>query len=190
MFLVAEGERNADIYRRMVTMYGDHCLAHTAVNKWCNSFREGRQMTLDLPRPGQANKVITNDSIASVNEMNHTIIHKYLGYSKLCVAWVLKHLTLDHQKQRMGFCLQHLIPYEKNTTFLDRIIAGDASWCHLYVLESKKMSMQWKHSSSPSPQKSKAMITAQKVMLSFLFNCRGPLLIEFLPQGRTINSAQ
>ena len=23
-FLVAEGERNADIYRRMVTLYGDH----------------------------------------------------------------------------------------------------------------------------------------------------------------------
>ena len=50
--------------------------------------------------------------------------------------------------------------------------------------------MQWKHSSSPPPQKSKATITARKVMLSFFFDCRGPLLIEFLPQGSTINSAQ
>ena len=50
--------------------------------------------------------------------------------------------------------------------------------------------MQWKHISSPPARKSKATITARKVMLSFFFDCRGPLLIEFLPQGSTINSAQ
>ncbi|XP_035227713.1 histone-lysine N-methyltransferase SETMAR-like [Stegodyphus dumicola] len=33
-------------------------------------------------------------------------------------------------------------------------------------------------------------ITARKVMLSFFFDSRGPLLIEFLHQGSTINSAQ
>ena len=68
-FLVAEGKRNADIYRRMVTAYDNQCLAHMAVNKCCKSFREGRQTTSDLPKPSQANKVINNDSIASVNEM-------------------------------------------------------------------------------------------------------------------------
>ena len=55
-FLVAEDERNADIYRRMVTVYGDHCLNRTAVNKWCKSFHEGRQTTSDFPRLGQANQ--------------------------------------------------------------------------------------------------------------------------------------
>ena len=69
LFLVAEGEHNADIYQRMVTVYGDHCLSRTAVNKWCKSFREGQQTTSDMPRLDQANKVITNDSIATVNEM-------------------------------------------------------------------------------------------------------------------------
>ena len=51
-FLVAEGERNADIYRRMVTVYDNNCLGLTAVNKRCKNFRERRQTTSDLPRPG------------------------------------------------------------------------------------------------------------------------------------------
>ena len=104
----------------MVTAYDNHCLVYTTVNKCCESFREGWQIT-DLPRPGQVNKVITNDSTASINEMIqanqwvttheishelnlkkglvHTIIHQHLGYSKVCEAWVPKHLNLDdHQK--------------------------------------------------------------------------------------------
>ena len=51
-FLVAEGERNADIYRSMVIAYGDHCLDRTAVNKWCKIFHDGQQATSDLLRPG------------------------------------------------------------------------------------------------------------------------------------------
>ena len=211
-FQVAEGEHNAEIYRRMVTVYGYYCLGRTAVNKWCKSFRKRWQTTWDLPRPGQANKVITNDSIASFNEMIqanrrvttreishelnlskgtvHIIIHQHLWYSKVCAAWALKRLSLDHQKRRMGFCLKHLIRYEEDLAFLDRTVGGDETWCHHYAPESKKTSMQWKHSSSPSPRKSKATITARKVMLSFFFDCRGQLLIEFLLQGSTINSAQ
>ena len=53
-FLVVEGDRNADIYRRIVTAYGNHSLGHMAVNKCCNIFHEGWQTTSDLPR--QANK--------------------------------------------------------------------------------------------------------------------------------------
>ncbi|GBM98457.1 hypothetical protein AVEN_185984-1 [Araneus ventricosus] len=72
----------------------------------------------------------------------------------------------------------------------DATFVGDASWCYNYTPESKKTSMQWKHTSSPPPRKSKATATARKVVLSFFFDCRGPLLIDFLPQGSTINSTQ
>ena len=167
------------------------------------------QITSDLPRPDQTNKVITNDSINEMIQANwrvtiheishelnlrkgtaHTIIHQHLGFSKVCAVWVPKHLTLDDQKWWLGFCLQHLIHYEENPAFLDCIIAGDETWCHHYTSQSKKMNMQWKYSSPPPPRKSKATITAWKVMLSFFFDCHGPLLWEFLLQGSTINSAQ
>ncbi|GBN45050.1 Histone-lysine N-methyltransferase SETMAR [Araneus ventricosus] len=121
---------------------------------------EWRQLISDLTRQCQANIVITNDSIAAVDEMIrvnqrvwtrdisdelnpskatfHTIVHQHLQCSKVCAGWVPKRLTLDHQKQRMGISLQHLIRYEENPEFLARIIAGDESWCHQYTPESKK----------------------------------------------------
>ncbi|GBM80438.1 hypothetical protein AVEN_83026-1 [Araneus ventricosus] len=97
----------------------------------------------------------------------HTIVHQHLQYSKVCAEWVPKHLTIDHQKQRMGLSLLHLIRYEEDPAFLERIVVGDESWCHHNTSESKKTSMQWKHTSSPPPRKSKATTTARKVMLSF-----------------------
>lgn len=208
-FLVPEGQCNADIYQRMVRVYGDYCLGCTAVNKWCKSFHEGgkqHQICQDrakqikesamiplLPLIQANQKVMTCEISHKLNLSKgtvHTIIHKHLGYSKVHAAWVPKHLTLDHQKRRMGFCLQQLIRYEENPAFLDCIAAGDETWYHYYTPESKKTNMQWKYSLSPPRQKLKATITARKVMLSFIFDCHGPLLIEFLTQGSTINSAQ
>ncbi|GFT85762.1 uncharacterized protein NPIL_340231 [Nephila pilipes] len=81
-------------------------VGRTAVNKLCKSFCEGRQTISDLPRPVQANIVITDDSIATVDAMIkdnqrvrtcdisdeldlskgtvHTIVHQHLQYSKAC----------------------------------------------------------------------------------------------------------
>ncbi|GBM98459.1 hypothetical protein AVEN_185985-1 [Araneus ventricosus] len=99
------------------------------------SLRFGRQTIPDLPRPDQANIVITNDSIAAVDDMiraNRRVrtrdisdelnlskgtVHQHLQYSKVCAEWVPKHLTIDHQKQRMGLSLQHLICYEEDPAF-------------------------------------------------------------------------
>jgi len=35
--------------------------------------------------------------------------------------------------------------------FLKRIVTGDETWIHHYDPESKQQSMQWKHTTSPSP---------------------------------------
>ncbi|GBN22451.1 hypothetical protein AVEN_162267-1 [Araneus ventricosus] len=82
----------------------------TAANNWCKSFREGRQTISDLPRPDQANIVITNDSIAAVDEVTranrrvrirdisdelnlskgtvNTIVHQHLGVYSGTPGWV------------------------------------------------------------------------------------------------------
>ncbi|KAF8793417.1 hypothetical protein HNY73_004899 [Argiope bruennichi] len=53
--------------------------------------------------------------------------------------------------------------YHENPSFLERIIAGDESWCHHYEPETKWDSIQWKHTSSPSPKKFKAVSSAGKI---------------------------
>ncbi|GFT89015.1 uncharacterized protein NPIL_501161 [Nephila pilipes] len=69
-FLVAEGERNVDIYRRMVAVYGEFSLGQAAASKWCKSFREGWQTISDLSRPSQANfEIIIDDSTATFDAM-------------------------------------------------------------------------------------------------------------------------
>ncbi|GFU00566.1 hypothetical protein NPIL_360831 [Nephila pilipes] len=51
------------------------------------------------------------------------------------------------------------------------------------------MNIQWKHTLSPPPEQSKAILAATKVMSTSLFNYHWPFLIDLLQQKFTINSA-
>ena len=41
-----------EMYTRMKAVYGDYSYPFTAVVEWCNKFRQGREPTKDLSRPG------------------------------------------------------------------------------------------------------------------------------------------
>ena len=139
-------------------------------------FRHGRVSTADMPLPGQAHVVITQESIATVNSLVRenrrittleiadslsvskgtvdTIFHEHLQYSKVCVRWVPKHLTEDQKCLRMGVCFQHLLRYRtEGNNFLSRILACDETWCHFFDPATKQMSMEWRHSGSLRPKK-------------------------------------
>ena len=68
-FLSAEGVSGTDIYSRMKNVYGTERMSRTAVFRWCSDFRHGRVSTADMPRPGQAHMVITQESITAVNSL-------------------------------------------------------------------------------------------------------------------------
>ena len=129
-FLSAEGVSGTDIYSRMKNVYGTECMSRTAVFRWCSDFRHRRVSTADMPRPGQAHVVITQESIAAVNSLVgenrrittweianslsvskgtvDTILHERLQNSKVCPQWVPKHLTEDQKCLRMGGPMGHL----------------------------------------------------------------------------------
>jgi len=67
-----------------------------------------------------------------------------------------------------------------------RIATGDETWIHHYDPESKQQSMQWKHTSSPSPRKFKVQASAGKIMRTTFWDAEGILLIDFMPQKVTI----
>ncbi|KAJ4447223.1 hypothetical protein ANN_09226 [Periplaneta americana] len=102
----------------------------------------------------------------------------------------LAYLTEKQKTNRMAASLGHSQRYhEEEYAFLSCIVTGDESWCYHFEPESKRQSQQWKHMDSPPPKKSKAMHTSSgKVMLTFFFDSRGPLLVEFLEHGATINA--
>ncbi len=56
----------------------------------------------------------------------HTIVHNELDPLKLNACWVLKNLTEEHQKVRMGMALDLLTLYHhEGETLFDRIVTGD-----------------------------------------------------------------
>ena len=90
----------------------------------------------------------------------------------------------------MAHCIDHLQCYARDgNEFLARVVAGDESLYHHFELESKQQSLQWKHPGSPpQKKKSKAIHTsAGKVMLTSFFDKDGPILIDFLQHGTTVN---
>ena len=98
-FLSAEGVCGTDVYSRMKNVYGTECMSRTAVFRCCSDFRHGRVSTADMPRPGQAHVVITQESIAAVNSLvrgNHRIttqeIADSLSVSKGTVDTILMNI--------------------------------------------------------------------------------------------------
>ena len=213
-FLSAEGVAPVQIHRRMVAVYGENSLSYSRVKVWAGRFRAGRESLSDDPRPGQSHRKIHEDSIRRVNDAVqsnrritedeiaakvdvshgsvHTILHKHLQYRKICAQWVPKQLSEQQKHERVEAAEAHLARHSaEGDTFLHRIVTGDESWCLHFDPEGRRASMEWKHSSSPPAKKVKAAICGgRKVMLTFFFDYRGPLLVEFLGQGMTINAAR
>ncbi|GBO33015.1 hypothetical protein AVEN_236748-1 [Araneus ventricosus] len=111
----------------MKEVYGEQCLARCTIFRWCQRYEAGRVNIKDLPRPGQAH-IVTNSAMTSaVNELIrqnrritireiavelsirkgtvHHIIHKKIGYGKVCAQWVPKHLSENRKMARRSVCL-------------------------------------------------------------------------------------
>lgn len=80
---------------------------------------------------------------------------------------------------------------QQGDTFVDQIITGDETWvCH-FTPETKRKFMEWHYSRSPTrtrPYKFKQLFSMKKVMASMFWDQKGLLLVDFLPQGMTINA--
>ena len=85
--------------------------------------------------------------------------------------------------------LNHLQRYaEEGDNFLNRIFPGDETCVLHYTPESKQQSMAWKHPQSPVKKKFRTAPSVHKVMLTSFWDCRGPLALDFIPRGATINA--
>ncbi|KAL4126639.1 hypothetical protein QTP88_010851 [Uroleucon formosanum] len=74
--------------------------------------------------------------------------------------------------------------------FLKSIVTGDETWVAHYTPETKRQSEQWRHTTSPSTKKFKTTISAKKIMAPVFWDNKDIILIEYLPQGETINAAR
>ncbi|GBM54582.1 hypothetical protein AVEN_150972-1 [Araneus ventricosus] len=111
----------------MKEVYGEQCLARCTIFRWCQRYEAGRVNIKDLPRPGLAHVTTNSATISAVDELTrqnrrittretavelsiskrtvHHIIHRKLGYGKVCAQWLPKHPSDNQKTARMGVCL-------------------------------------------------------------------------------------
>jgi len=188
-FLWAKGTAAKDIYKEMLPMYGEHYLSRQAVHNWVQKFSEGRTSIEDEHRVGRpveiaipatlqrvediirADRRVTIDAVATAIgcslDKAYNMMHERLSFHKVCSRWVPRQLTPQHKNQRIGLSLQHLQRYQdEGDDMLSRIVTGDDSWVHHYEPETKRASIQWKHTASPAHKKFKVTPLTRKVMLT------------------------
>ncbi|GBM17248.1 hypothetical protein AVEN_223790-1 [Araneus ventricosus] len=111
----------------------EQCLARCTIFLGCQRYEAGRVNIKDLPSPVQAHVVTNSATISAVYELIrqnrrittykiavelsiskgtlHHIIHKKLGYGKVCAQAVLKHISENKKTARMGVCLTQQFLY-------------------------------------------------------------------------------
>jgi len=120
----------------------------------------------------------------------YDIVSSHLSYRKVCARWVPKMLTEEHKKQRVASALTSLMRLHKEGDgTLSHIVTGDETWVSHIIPESKQQSLHWKLTGCLKRKKFKQTISTRKIMCTVFWDRQGVLLVEFLPQGTTINSA-
>jgi transposase len=113
-FLLSEGVKPSEIYRRTKVHYGDSCLSQGRVYEWVERFQNGRQNVSDEHRSGRpvgvATKTVKQQSEKRIRDYRrviideiavqlnisqgsaYNIVHDDLEYRKECSRWVLRQL--------------------------------------------------------------------------------------------------
>ncbi|UYV79440.1 hypothetical protein LAZ67_17002625, partial [Cordylochernes scorpioides] len=120
-----------------------------------------------------------------------TIMSDVLNFRKVCARWVPRLLSENHKQQRMEAARAFLEMHRRDGDQLfSRIVTGDESWVHHSTPETKRQSMVWKKPEESAPKKAKVTISVGKVMAIVFWDCKGVLLVDYLPPNTTVNAAR
>ena len=123
-FLVNEGIKPADIYRRLQAQYSDETLSRSKTFEWCKRFKDGRtsisddadcggsQPTAVIPVNIQRmeclildNRCITCREISQETNLSvgtvNIIIHEHLHFRKVSTRWVRRQLSAFNRHRRV-----------------------------------------------------------------------------------------
>jgi len=210
-FFALQGESAAEIYRKLLKVYGDHTPSVSSVERWVREFKCGRTSIEDLPRAPPENfatndfmsekvsqileldRRVTIDQIALELGISHgsvsTILHKKLGLSKLSARWVPRLLTRQQKEKRVQSCLDLLKLWDEDPThFHTKIVTEDESWFYHYDPETKQQSKEWMKTGESGPIKAKRVKSAGKVLGTIFWDSVGVLKTDFIPKGTTMNA--
>ncbi|KAJ4451482.1 hypothetical protein ANN_02945 [Periplaneta americana] len=116
----------------------------------------------------------------------HDVLHKHLNMHYVSQKLVPKMLSAEQKETRMTLAGDMISIADEDGDFLNKIIAGDETWCYLYDPVPKRQSSEWKSKTSPRKQQFPRDTSKGKVMLEVFFDSQGLIHHEFIPEGRTV----
>jgi len=117
------------------------------------------------------------------------IIHEDFNIRKLSAQWVSKCPNASQKCQGCQPSEQLLECFRCDPNdFLPRLVTMDETWLYYYYPETQQQSMEWRHSGSPRPKKSRVQKSAGKCLATILWDEDGILKFDYLPKGQTINA--
>lgn len=118
----------------------------------------------------------------------HRVLHIDLDYSKLSCKFMSHVLTAGQRHHRVKICEDNLELVRTVPKFLDKIITGDECWVSIFENHTKLESCQWLLKGGERLTKALRARSTKKTMLTVFFNVCGVILIDFAPQGTTIDA--
>lgn len=202
-FLTKENVSPKDITDRMAKIYGQDAPSYSTIKKWAALFRAGRISLDDDPRSGRPSTAITEENVRQIEKMVmgdrrlkvlqiasevglscgtvEKILRDHLHLKKVSARWVPRNLSSLDRLFRVETSEELLAQLKEDKDgFLQALVTGDETWCHHWIPETKRDSMQWKHSDSPPPKKFRVEASAGKVLASVFWDAEGILLIDFI----------
>ncbi|KAJ4444799.1 hypothetical protein ANN_06596 [Periplaneta americana] len=146
----------------------------TQVYAWHKCFSGGRDSIKDDVRSGRPTTA-TNEAIA-----------QHVCNVVRDDRQVPKMLSAEQKETRMTLAGDMISMADEDGDFLNKIIAGDETWCYLYDPVPERQSSEWKSKTSPRKQKFPRDTSKGKVMLEVFFDSQGLIHHEFIPEGRTV----
>ena len=88
--------------------------------------------------------------------------------------------TDENKATRVAMC-QAMLSRDKgmNSAFFSPVVTMDETWMPMFNPETKRQSVQWKHTDSPPPKKFRVTASAEKIMVAMFWDSEGVILIAF-----------
>ncbi len=97
-------------------------------------------------------------------------------------------LTAEQKEHHLNHAYDLIETIKSDPNFLDAIITGDESWCFAYDLETKCQSSKWCSPNTSPSKKFRFKKSKVKTMPILLFDSKGVIHHEYVPEGQTVNA--
>ena len=206
-----QGKTATRTFDEVRAAFGELALGRTQVFAHYRLAADGASNVADAPRSGRPRSSTDEDhtaavfehlkdnpsaclrELASVSGMHSSSVYRILqrhGYSKICAKWVPRDLTEQHKRARVQYSLENLAVWNDlgDQKFKELLITMDETPLPMFNPLTKQQSMEWGPRGRHPHSKAMKSAWTRNIMCTVWFDARGVLLIDYLPQGQTINA--